>query len=71
MSLASYSLVTEFTKIGFGIGYATEEYIEEDLKNNKLYKLNIDINIPKRSVGLAYSKRNIPSFSAKKLIEII
>lgn len=71
MSLASYSLVTEFTKIGFGIGYATEEYIEDDLKNNKLYKLNVDINIPKRSVGLAYSKRNIPSFSAKKLMEII
>lgn len=28
MNLASYSLVTEFTKIGLGIGYATKEYIK-------------------------------------------
>lgn len=71
MNLSSYSLVVEFTKIGFGIGYVTEEFIKEDLKNKKLFKLDVEPKLPKRGVALAYSKRNTPSFSSKKLIEII
>jgi len=71
MELASYSLVVEFTKIGLGIGYVTEDYIKEDLKNKKLYKLKIKEKIPERYIGIALSKHNIPNFSTKKLIEII
>lgn len=71
ITLGSYNLVVEFTKIGYGIGYATEEYIKEDLSNNKLFKLDITPKIPSRSIGIIISKNNIPSFSAKKLIEII
>ena len=37
MSLASYSLVVEFTSIGFGIGYATEDYIKDELKKKIIY----------------------------------
>jgi len=66
MELASYSLVVEFSKIGLGIGYVTKDYI-----NKELFILNIKENIPKRSVGIATSKTHLPSFSAKKLIEII
>ena len=64
-------MVIEFTQIGFGIGYATEDYIKEELESKKLYKLNVSPKIPKREIGIAYSKRNIPSFCTKKLIEII
>lgn len=71
MELASYSLVVEFAKIGLGIGYATKEYIKEELKNKELFILNIKEDIPKRSIGIAISKTHLPSFSAKKLIEII
>lgn len=71
LDLAGFSLVTEFTQIGFGIGYATEEYIQDELNSKKLYKLDIVEEIPKRAIGIAYSKRNIPSFCTKKLIEII
>lgn len=71
MTLGSYSLVVEFTKIGYGIGYATEEYIQEDLKSKKLFKLNITPKIPSRSIGIITYKNNTPNFSAKKLIEII
>ena len=31
LDLAGFSLVTEFTQIGFGIGYATEEYVAETI----------------------------------------
>lgn len=71
MDLSSFSLIVEFTKIGFGIGYTTLDYVKDELNTNKLYKLNVVPKIPKRGVGICYSKRNIPSFCTKKLIEII
>lgn len=71
MTLESYNLVVEFTKIGYGIEYATEEYIESDLKSKNLYKLDITPKIPTRSIGIIISKNNTSSFSAKKLISII
>lgn len=71
LDLAGFSLVLEFTEIGFGVGYATIDYIKDELESEKLYKLNVSPEIPKREIGIAYSKRNIPSFCTKKLIEII
>ena len=71
IELASYSLVVEFSKIGLGIGYATKEFIQEDINNKKLYELKIKENIPSRYIGIALSKNHEPNFSTKKLIEII
>ena len=71
IELASYSLVVEFSKIGLGIGYATKEYIKEEIKNKELYELKIKEKIPSRYIGIALSKNHIPNFSTKKLIEII
>lgn len=71
MELASYSLVVEFAKIGLGIGYVTKDYIKKELNNKELFVLNIKEDIPKRSIGIITSKTHFPSFSAKKLIEII
>lgn len=71
INIASYSLVVEFTKIGFGIGYATKNYIKKELDNKELFELKTIPSIPKRKIGIAYSKHTIPNFSTKKLIEII
>lgn len=71
MNLSSYSLVVEFTRIGFGIGYATEEFIKNELSNKDLLKLNVEPAIPSRSIGIAYSKKNLPNFSTKKFIQMI
>lgn len=71
IELASYSLVVDFSKIGLGIGYATKEYIKEEIKNKELYELKIKEKIPSRYIGIALSKNHIPNFSTKKLIEII
>ncbi len=71
IELASYSLVVEFAKIGLGIGYVTKDYIKDELKNKELYELNIKEDIPSRYIGIALSKNHFPSFSTKKLIEII
>ena len=71
IELSSYLLVTEFSKIGFGIGYVTKEYIKDEIKNKQLFELNIKEKIPSRYIGIALSKNHLPSFSTKKLIEII
>lgn len=71
MSLASYSLVESFARIGYGIGYVVKEYIKDDLKNGKLFELDIEPKIPKRSIGIAMMANKPPSFSTKKLLEII
>ncbi len=71
IELASYSLVVEFSKIGWGIGYVTKEYIKDEINNKELFVLNIKEKIPSRYVGIALLKNHVPSFSTKKLIEII
>ena len=71
IELASYSLVVGFAKIGLGIGYATKDYIKEELKNKQLYEINLKEKIPSRYIGIATSNKHLPNFSTKKLIEII
>lgn len=71
MNLTSYSLVVEFTKIGFGIGYATRDYIKEELNSGKVFELNVFPAIPSRSIGIAYSKKNLPNYCTKKFIDIV
>ena len=71
IELASYSLVVEFAKIGLGIGYATKEYIKNELENKELYEIKLKEKIPSRYIGIATSINHLPNFSTKKLIEII
>lgn len=71
IELASYSLVVEFAKIGLGIGYATNDYVKEELKNQELYEIKLKEKIPSRYIGIATSNNHLPNFSTKKLIEII
>ncbi len=71
MSLAGYALVAEYAKHNFGIGYTTLEYIERELKNQELYLLDVSPKIPSRSIGIAYSKHNLPSFTTRKFIDLL
>ncbi|MCI6107495.1 MAG: LysR family transcriptional regulator [Candidatus Faecimonas sp.] len=71
IELASYSLVSEFVKIGFGIGYVTRDYVKSAIKNKELFELNLKEKIPNRYIGIALSKNHIPSFSTRKIIKII
>ena len=71
IELSSYSIVVSFAKIGLGIGYATKEYIKDEIKNKELYELKMKEKIPERYVGIALSKNHLPNFSTRKLIEII
>ncbi|MBR4178781.1 MAG: LysR family transcriptional regulator [Bacilli bacterium] len=71
VELASYTLVRDFTIINMGIGYVVKEFVEQYIKDKKLYVLNIKPSIPSRYIEIITSKTHLPNFSTKKLIEII
>ena len=68
---SSYTLISEFAKIGLGIGICTKEYIEDDLKNKKLYEIKIKEKLPDRYIGIATLKNQVANFSTRKFIEIL
>lgn len=71
MEIVSYNLIMDFVKSGFGIGYATEEFIQDELNNNQLYKINVMPKVPERYIGLVKLKNTIPNYSVKKLTDIM
>ena len=68
---SSYTLISEFAKIGLGIGVSTKEYIENDLKNKELFEIKLKEKLPNRYIGIATLKKQVSNFSTKKFIEII
>lgn len=70
MELTSSNLVTEFTKIGLGIGYTTKEFIQKDLDNNELYELKVTPKIPMRYIGICYKDTNI-SMASKEFMKLL
>lgn len=71
MEVVSYNLIMDFVKSGFGIGYATKEFIKEELNNKSLYEIIVSPSVPKRYIGIVIMNQNIPNYSVKKLIDIM
>lgn len=66
--IVSYNLIMDFVKSGFGIGYATKEFIKDDL-NKSLFEIKVTPKIPSRYIGIAILSKTIPNYSVKKLID--
>ena len=71
MELASYSLVTHFTKIGLGIGLVTKDFIKEELKKGNLFELNTVPKLNKRYIGITYPKNKALSCSMKIFLQLL
>lgn len=71
MELASYSLVNEFTEIGFGIGYLIKEFITDELKSGKLFEIKVKPEIPSRQIGFIYCNNKSLSKASVKFIELL
>lgn len=71
IEIGSYYLVSEFSRIGLGIGYVTKDYIKNNLDNKELFIVPIKEKIPSREIGILLNKNNTPNFSTKELIKII
>lgn len=71
IEIGSYYLVSEFSRIGLGIGYVTKDYIKNNLNNKELFIVPIKEKIPSREIGILLNKNTTPNFSTKELIKII
>lgn len=71
LEVVSYNLIMDFVKAGFGIGYATKEFIKEELENKSLYEIDVVPRVPKRFIGIATIDKSTPNYSVKKLIEMM
>lgn len=70
MEFGSNSLIKDFTEAGFGIGLLTEEHVKDELDNNKLFKLNIDLPLKNKYLGMVYNTEN-KSLVTKNFIKYI
>ena len=71
LEVVSYNLIMDLVGAGFGIGYATKEFIKQELENNTLFEIKVEPSVPKRFIGIATIEKKIPNYSVKKLIEMI
>lgn len=71
MELTSYSLVTQFTKMGFGIGYVTKEFLDNELKDGTLFEIKLKEKIKNSSIGFIYADHRFLSNSSHKFLELL
>lgn len=71
MELTSHSLVKEFTKLGFGIGLITKEYITSELDNGELFQIDVRPSLPSRYIGMIYLKERKLSKSASAFLKLL
>ena len=70
MEFGSNTLIKEFTEAGFGIGLLTEEHIKKELENGELFKLNLELPLKEKYLGMVWNKEN-KSLVAKNFINYI
>lgn len=71
LEVVSYNLIMDLVSAGFGIGYATKEFIKSELETNKLFEIKVEPSIPKRFIGIVTINKKTPNYSVKKLVEMI
>lgn len=71
LEVVSYNLIMDLVSAGFGIGYATKEFIKSELETNELFEIKVEPNIPKRFIGIVTIDKKTPNYSVKKLVEMI
>ena len=71
IEIVSYSLVVEFIKAGFGIGYITKEFVQDSLNSKEIYEIKIDKKIPKREIGIVTLKNYEANSATQKFINLI
>lgn len=70
MEFGSNTLIKEFTEAGFGIGLLTEEHVKDELSSGKLFKLNINLSLEDKYLGMVCNTEN-KSLVSKNFIKYI
>lgn len=69
--LASYSLVTEFTKTGLGIGLVTKEFSNNELENDILFEIKTEPKLPSRSINVIYLKNKAINRCSQEFLRLL
>lgn len=56
IDVSSMDLLIEFAKISLGVACVIKEFVRDELASGSLVEIPLDIPIPRRAVGFAYSK---------------
>ncbi|MDD4125033.1 MAG: LysR family transcriptional regulator [Eubacteriales bacterium] len=68
--LATSSLIVQFVKRGLGIGCVVRDFAEKAMEEKSVFKLTLDLEIPKRNICIV-KKDDINSKAAEKLLELL
>lgn len=71
LNIGSSSLLIDFTKIGYGVGYVTKLYAKKELKNKNLFIIETIPKTPKISYGIITLKNNVLSSSCHQFINYL
>ena len=71
IEIASASLLEDFVEIGFGIGLATKEYVEKEMKDRDIIIIKTRPELEPIPFGMFTLKDSIHSFATNTLIEMI
>ncbi|MGL1892967.1 MAG: LysR family transcriptional regulator [Spirochaetaceae bacterium] len=65
LELGSIDLLTKFASVGFGVSFVTKDFVKEEIKNSDVFVIDIQEEIPKRSIGMVKVKDRPFSHAAK------
>lgn len=71
LEIASATLLEDFVKIGLGVGLATREFAEKDIKEGSIFEVKTNPTIPSIPFALITLKNSFHSFGTNKLIDMI
>ena len=71
MNIASSNLLVDFIRLGYGIGYVTKLYVEEELKEKKLFEIKVIPDTDEISYGIILLKNNVMTSHCKKFIDYL
>ena len=71
LEIASATLLEDFVKIGLGVGLATREFAEKDIKEGSIFEVKTNPTIPTIPFALITLKNSFHSFGTNKLIDMI
>ena len=54
LEVTTMDLLIEFARIGIGVGSVIKEFVGDELDNGRLVQVNLEVSIPKRTIGFVY-----------------
>lgn len=68
LEISNMDLLIEFAKIGLGVACVVKKFVQEDLDTKRLLQIPLNVPIPTREVGFAYTKERYSSDVIEKFI---